>query len=305
MKMIYIWNINGLKSDLVKKNLSGTDALIYLACILVVQILSWFLAYHDGGEINIWDKIEIMSFIIFLISGSAYCCHANGGWKGSDFMSRYISLAWVFGVRYTILIPVPVSLVLYTLIPLFSELPDSTQWYDTLFYTVFRIPFYLMVAKHIKDVAQNRLPSEEELVDVRTKYPEDFDISKYPPVIRRYPATFIDWIFILFVYIILADIIQGGSDLKPLNRVLLFCALLLLYEPVLTSRLCTIGQKIMGIRVRKADSDGKISIVNGCIRIAVKLILCPVSFFSIPVTRKGRGLHDFAAGSVVLFAGRE
>jgi uncharacterized RDD family membrane protein YckC len=56
----------------------------------------------------------------------------------------------------------------------------------------------------------------------------------------------------------------------------------------------------MGIRVRHADSGGKISIPNACLRIVVKLLLGTVSFFLIPVTRKGRGLHDFAAGSVVL-----
>ena len=303
--MIYIWNINGLKSDLTERRLSGVDTLFYLACILAVQIVSWFLAYPEDGVFNIWDKIEANGFALFLILGTGYCCHANGGRKGADFISRYISLAWVFGVRYTVVVLMPVSLILYTPISLFTELPDNTQWYDTLFYAVLRITFYLVLAKHIKDVALNRLPSQEELSDIRDKYPEDFDPSRFPAVLRRYPATVIDAIVILSLYIILADILQGNKDLGMTARLLIGCSLLFLYEPVLTSRLCTIGQKIMGIRVRKADSGEKISVLNACIRIVVKLLLGAVSFFSIPVTRKGRGLHDFAAGSVVVYAGRD
>jgi uncharacterized RDD family membrane protein YckC len=298
--MIYIWNINGLKSDLAERRLSGADTLIYLACILAVQGVSWVLAYPEGGVFNLWDNIETIGFAVFLIVGSVYCYYTNGGRKGGDFMSRYISLAWVFGVRYTVVVLIPLSLVLYTPISMFTELPDNTQWYDTLFYAILRIPFYLVLSKHIKDVALNRLPAEDEIHDIRDKYPEDFDITKYPPILRRYPATFIDAIFILFLYIILADILQGDKDLDLITRILVGCSLLFLYEPILTSRLCTIGQKIMGIRVRHADSGGKISILNACIRIVVKLLLGAVSFFSIPVTRKRRGLHDFAAGSVVV-----
>jgi uncharacterized RDD family membrane protein YckC len=298
--MIYIWNIERLKYDLAKKRVFTSDTLIYLTCILAIQGLSWHLAYPEGGVFNLWDRIEIMNFVLFLIIGSGYCYYANGGRKGCNFISRYISLAWAFGVRYTILILTPISLVLYTPISWFTELPDNTQWYDTLFYAILRIPFYLLLAKHMKDVALNRLPSEDEASDVRDKYPEDFDSSKYPPILRRYPATFIDGIIIVFLYIILADILEGRMDLNLITRVLLGCILLFLYEPVLTSRFCTIGQKIMGVRVRHADSGGKISILNACIRIVVKLLLGAVSFFLIPATRKGRGVHDFAAGSVVV-----
>jgi uncharacterized RDD family membrane protein YckC len=305
MKMIYIWNINGLKSDLIERRLSGVDTLLYLACILAVQIVSSFLAYPEDGVFNIWDKIETIVFALFLVSGTGYCCHANGGIKGGDFMSRYISLAWVFGVLYTVVVLIPLSLVLYTPISMFAELPDYTQWYDTLFNALLRVPFYLVLAGHIKDVALNRQPSEDEVSDVRDKYPEDFDGSRYPSILRRYPATFIDGIFVLFLYIVLADILQGSRDLGLITRLLVGCSLLFFYEPILTSRFCTIGQKIMGIRVRKADSGGKISVLNACRRIVVKLLLGVVSFFSIPVTRKGRGLHDFAAGSVVICAGGE
>jgi uncharacterized RDD family membrane protein YckC len=304
-KMIYIWNINGLKSDLAKRRLSGRDTLIYLACILVVQIVSWVLAYPEDGVFNLWDKIEAAGFTFFLIVGTGYCWYANGGKKGSDFALRYISLAWVFGVRYTVMVISPLALILYTPLSMFTELPDTTQWYDTLFIFVLRIPFYLALARHIRDVALNRLPADDELSDFREKYAEDFDPSRYPGILRRYPATLIDAIFILFLYIVLADMLQGDRELDLITRILIGCFLLFLYEPVLTSRLCTIGQKIMGIRIRRADTGGRISVLKACIRIAVKLVLCAVSFFSIPVTRKGRGLHDFAAGSVVLYAGRE
>jgi len=300
--MIYFWKINGLKSDLMNKGLSGRQALIYLLCILIIQIISWAFTYVTAETHNLWDHIDAAAFIIFLAVGTVYCCYANGGRKGKDFVFRYLSLAWVFGVRYSIMVLLPLGLALYMTLQMVTELPDKTQWYDVLFISVIRIPFYFFLAGHIRDVALNRVPSDKGISGYRDRYAEDFDQSKYPTTLRRYMATFIDVVIVLSAFIALAYILPGDNAIGSMIRIGIGVAILFIYEPVLTSRLCTIGQKIMGIRVRNADSGERISIPAAYLRTIVKLLLGLVSFFSIPLTRKRRGLHDFIAGSVVIYA---
>ena len=76
--------------------------------------------------------------------------------------------------------------------------------------------------------------------------------------------------------------------------------MLFLYEPIFTSRFCTLGQKIMGIRVREIFSLQKISIPKAYLRIVIKIFLGFISFFSIPFSSERRAIHDFVAGTIVV-----
>ena len=74
------------------------------------------------------------------------------------------------------------------------------------------------------------------------------------------------------------------------------------YEPLFTSKLCTLGQKLTGIRIRKhLASRKRISLPAAYARIFIKLTLGLISFFTIPVTKGKRAIHDFAVGSVVIY----
>jgi hypothetical protein len=300
--MIHSWQINRLKVELINARHSGRQTLLYLACILTVQSASWALGYVSGVTLNLWDRIDEAVFFVFLIIGTIYCFYTNGGTKGRDFISRYVSLAWVFGVRYAFMALIPVSLFFYLIPSLFVELPDETRWYDVLFNAVLRVPFYLILAGHIRDVALNKVPSEKEVADFRDEYAEDFDQTKYPTMLRRYMATFIDMFLVLSAIIALIYMIQGENEFTPAIRIWIAVAIIFSYEPVFTSRLCTLGQRITGIRIRKLYPWGKISILDAYLRSVVKLLLGIVSFFSIPVTRKKRALHDFVARSEVVYA---
>lgn len=303
--MIYFWNISRLKSDLAGRGISKKQTLTYLICILLVQIASWVLAYSEDMVINLWDKIDMSGFSLFLIIGAIYSYHENGGGKGNNFMSRYVSLAWVFGIQYFIMIVMPSSLIFYLAVSMFAGLPETTQWYDAFFNAVVRVPFYLVLAGHIRDVALNRVLSEEEILEQEEEHEREFDQSKYPVILRRYLATSIDVILILYIFTFLISLLQSHNENEPRGIIWMGIVILFLYEPLLTSRLCTIGQKITGIRVRQLDSGERLSVFNACIRSVVKLLLGIVSFFSIPVTRKRRALHDLAAGSVVKYSGQE
>ena len=123
---------------------------------------------------------------------------------------------------------------------------------------------------------------------------------QYPTILRRYLATFIDGILILFLFILISSLLQSESKTITITRVGIVLILFFIYEPFCTSKLCTIGQKVTGIRVRKLNNIEKISIFYAYIRIFVKIFLGIISFLTIPISKDRRAIHDFAVGSVVI-----
>lgn len=124
---------------------------------------------------------------------------------------------------------------------------------------------------------------------------------QYPSIARRYLATFIDGLVVLCVLISVSYMFQGGNDMIVGVRVGIILFMFFVYEPFCTSRLCTLGQTITGVRIRKQFLHDRISIPAAYVRILVKLFLGFFSFFTIPFTKKKRAIHDYAAGSVVIY----
>lgn len=124
---------------------------------------------------------------------------------------------------------------------------------------------------------------------------------QYPSILRRYFATFIDGVLVFIVFIMISYILQGESNISNSLRVAVILVMFFVYEPICTSRFCTVGQKLAGIRVRKLFLHERISISAAYLRIIVKIFLGIISFFSIPFSKNKRGIHDFTVGSVVIF----
>ena len=72
---------------------------------------------------------------------------------------------------------------------------------------------------------------------------------EYPTILRRYLSTFIDGWFIIAFLIFVPYVIGDGENTLSI-RIILAVIILFVYEPLFTSKLCTLGQKIMGIRIR-------------------------------------------------------
>ena len=123
---------------------------------------------------------------------------------------------------------------------------------------------------------------------------------EYPSILRRYLSTVIDGVLIISVLIITAYVFQPDTESARILRMVIGFCILFLYEPIFTSRFCTLGQKVMGIRVREIISLQRISIPKAYLRIIVKAFLGLISFFSIPFSKNRRAIHDFAVGSIVV-----
>ncbi len=123
--------------------------------------------------------------------------------------------------------------------------------------------------------------------------------GEYPTILRRYLSTFIDaWFIITFLIFLPYYIGDGENTLKV--RVLIAIIMLFIYEPLFTSKLCTLGQKITGIRIRKVSTHQKLNFPIALFRVIIKGLLGFVSFFSIMFSKEKRAIHDFASGSIVI-----
>ena len=125
-------------------------------------------------------------------------------------------------------------------------------------------------------------------------------ITETPTILKRYLSTLLDGTFIIFTFLLVSYVFQQEQVGITIIRVTLMIAMFFIYEPLFTSKFCTLGRKITGIRVRELETLSKIPIHKACFREIVKVLPGLISFFTIPLTQNRRGIHDFAAGSVVI-----
>ena len=125
----------------------------------------------------------------------------------------------------------------------------------------------------------------------------------YPTLKERYLSTLIDLVVLAVFVVVLTVSLQGSGRAVTVIRVALGFLVIVNYEPVLTSKACTIGQAIVGIRVRSfRDRRQRVSLGRAYLRMIVKLVLGVYSFFAMGFNRERRAVHDFASGTVVLAA---
>lgn len=125
---------------------------------------------------------------------------------------------------------------------------------------------------------------------------------EYPSIIRRYLSTFIDGVLILIVLFLSSFVFSADNNYIVALRIGSILSMVLIYEPLCTSKLCTIGQMIMGIRVRRISTFDKISLIQAYARIVVKISFGFISLFTIILSEKKRAVHDFVSGSIVVVA---
>lgn len=126
------------------------------------------------------------------------------------------------------------------------------------------------------------------------------ELYKYPLLVRRYQSVFIDCI-LLFGVMVVTMVVMGESETRQTVMITLGVLFVLVYEPLLTSYSATVGQHIMGIRVRDVrNPKERIHIAQAYVRLVVKWILGWLSFITINFNREHRAIHDFAGSSVVI-----
>ena len=123
--------------------------------------------------------------------------------------------------------------------------------------------------------------------------------ARAAPRLRAYMRDFFVYIAILVSCMTAAVVI--GSDMVTRVSVIVCGALLLLYEPVsIAVAGGTIGHLSTNLRIVRANDLGRVSFARALVRTFVKGVLGLWGFVSIYFTRKCQGIHDLAAGTVVI-----
>ena len=123
---------------------------------------------------------------------------------------------------------------------------------------------------------------------------------KYPNILRRYLATLLDlfaWWCLIYAMSRVPSITEHGTLAYSL-----FGLSFLLYEPLLTTYACTLGQAIMRIRVRTKEELKRVRLDQAFGRMIVKYLLGAVSFLTVPARKDRRAIHDLASNTIVIEA---
>ena len=122
----------------------------------------------------------------------------------------------------------------------------------------------------------------------------------YPNLFRRYAASTIDVLAILFAFYLLSrsPLISQDQDAAVYWPLWLF----VVYEPVANRFGSTLGQLLMRFRVRTLADRRKVPIWRGLIRVIAKYCFGIFSFLMMPVQKQRRAFHDILSGTIVLEA---
>jgi uncharacterized RDD family membrane protein YckC len=147
----------------------------------------------------------------------------------------------------------------------------------------------------------NDLTSQPEVSPIE---PNEIFQEEYPKLVDRYKAMLVDGL-VIFLGIILAGIIFSFFENAPgYIRGSAFILIVFLYEPIFVSFLgATFGHKSFGLMVKSnLDRNKKVFFPLALIRSMLKLILGWLSFITMISDKQKRAIHDYASGSIVLYA---
>ncbi|NQZ23619.1 MAG: RDD family protein [Colwellia sp.] len=123
--------------------------------------------------------------------------------------------------------------------------------------------------------------------------------KKLPALYQRYFATLIDYMFVFacaYSVSIYTTVFNEGSA----ETFIAIIAALFIYDALLTSKLCTVGQLIFGFRVRSHKNLSRIGFALALKRTVIKLVLGIYSLIAILFNRQRRAVHDLITETIAI-----
>ncbi|ACU62596.1 RDD family protein [Chitinophaga pinensis] len=128
----------------------------------------------------------------------------------------------------------------------------------------------------------------------------------YPTLVKRVQSIFIDTVFIVGLTFAFSAILSSFDSVPDWLRMSVFILIWVIYEPLCVTFGCTLGNYVLGLRVRDNNNIGEgINILRAALRYALKVTLGWISFVTIHSNSKRRAIHDLAAGSVMILIERK
>lgn len=148
---MYFWNIKKLKSELAEKSLTEHESLKYLVVNLFLFSI-WAVIPQPAA--NRWDIILGIITVAITMFGTIYMYRCNKGAHGINFLQKYLSLSWVYGIRWTVLTFIPVLIVYWIIVMMFMDTFEQTTWHSTAVFSLLFAQYYYRLGKHVADVAK-------------------------------------------------------------------------------------------------------------------------------------------------------
>ncbi len=152
---MYFWRIEKLKQDLVAGAVSERSSLLYLLWFGGITTALYLIPL---GQLNIWDHVDSAVIVLAFIVGTVYLYRCNLGPSGQDFLLRYISLGWVYSVRFTFLVGIPViaaGLVAEAL--LYGEVPQDSTPFESAVLALLEVAYFIRLGHHFSAVSSTRV----------------------------------------------------------------------------------------------------------------------------------------------------
>lgn len=130
--------------------------------------------------------------------------------------------------------------------------------------------------------------------------------TTYPVLTKRIQSVFIDTVFIVGLMFAFSAILSSFENVPDWLRMAAFILIWVVYEPLCISLGGTLGNYLLGLRVRKHNNiDEHINILAALLRYIFKMALGWLSFVTIHSNSKRRAIHDLVAGSVMIHIARK
>lgn len=155
-----------------------------------------------------------------------------------------------------------------------------------------------------RDVLGQEVPDSSGKQDRNLDTKEVIDHSgsfKLPSIKTRYFSMLIDVSVILVLSLGISYLFELLGEVPGYMRGITFLFVFILYEPLLISLGCTIGQFATNIRVRNfKDTSNRLKLHLAILRVLVKATLGWVSLITITFNKNRRAIHDYVSSSIVL-----
>ena len=153
---MYSWKIDPLKTQLRAGRLPDGEGFRYaLATFATISILGELATRLPAPGSDAENTASVASFVLVLF-GTYAAYAANGGPRGTDFLSRLMSLGWVLGVRTfvaMILTFIVVGIGEALANPAAVESDSFGSLSSAILTVVFSGVFYWRLSVHMRDVA--------------------------------------------------------------------------------------------------------------------------------------------------------
>ncbi len=147
---MYFWKIENLKKDFLTKPLTESETFKYI----IVTTIVYGLTMIPFLENNMWDVYSAICSALINVIGVYYIYKCNQGASGNNFLQKYLSLGWVTGIRWTVFVALPTTIIYFTAVDIFSSLSDSTTLSDIVFFNLLFITYFWRFGKHVKEIAK-------------------------------------------------------------------------------------------------------------------------------------------------------